>query len=116
VHIGGTQAFLGVAQWLTEEMGEAQGCVAGDGAPSIQDLGHAVGRNIEPPRKRRGAHAQFPQFFRQMFARVTSGKCPPASMNGCRFHPQRTQLSSKSRSPPIAAAQKLPAILFQTCH
>src|ERR1019366_5480638 len=47
VHIGGTQALLGVAQWLTEEVGEAQGCVAGDGAPSIQDLGHAVGRNIE---------------------------------------------------------------------
>jgi len=29
-----------------EEVGEAQGCVASDGAPSVQDLSHAIGGNI----------------------------------------------------------------------
>jgi hypothetical protein len=55
-------------------VGEAQGGVSSDGAPSIQDLGNAVGRNIELPRQLRGAHAQFLQFFGQMLARVNSVK------------------------------------------
>src|SRR5450759_5862710 len=71
-----------------EEVGEAQGCVASDGAPSIQDLGHAVGWNIELPRKLRGAHAKFLQFFGQMFARVNSGKCHDVSPNGNQQSPR----------------------------
>jgi hypothetical protein len=47
-----------------EEMGQAQGRVAGDGAPSIQDFGDAIGGNIQLPRQFRGAHAQLFQLFR----------------------------------------------------
>jgi hypothetical protein len=63
-------------------VGKAQGCVASDGAPSIQDLSHTVSRNIELPRKLRGAHAQFLQFFGQMFARMNRRKCHDVSPNG----------------------------------
>jgi hypothetical protein len=34
-----------------KEMGQAQGRVAGDGAPPIQDFGNAIGRNIQLPRQ-----------------------------------------------------------------
>ena len=47
-----------------KEMGQAQGRIAGDGAPSIQDFGDAVGRNIQLPRQFCGAHAQLFQLFR----------------------------------------------------
>jgi hypothetical protein len=40
-----------------------------------------AGRNLELPRKFRGAHAQFFQFCGQMFARVNSGKGHDVSPN-----------------------------------
>jgi len=50
-----------------EEMGETQGRVASDGAPSVEDFGDAVGGNIQLPRQLRSAHAQLFQLFPQMF-------------------------------------------------
>jgi hypothetical protein len=51
-----------------EEMGKAQGCIAGDGPPSIQDFGDSVGRDIQLPRKFGGAHAERFEFFRKMLS------------------------------------------------
>src|SRR5271165_1864146 len=63
-------------------MGKAQGRVAGDGSPSIQDFGDAVGRNIQLPRQFGGAHAQLLQLLRQMFTRVNWNYCHDVSPNG----------------------------------
>src|SRR5271157_6465026 len=51
-----------------EEMCQAQGGVAGDGAVSVEDFGNAVGRNVEPARQLGGAHLQLAQFLGQVFA------------------------------------------------
>jgi len=64
-----------------KEMGKPQGRVAGDGAPSIQDFGNAIGGNIQLPRQFGGAHAQLLQLFRQMFTWVNWNYCHVTSPN-----------------------------------
>jgi hypothetical protein len=51
-----------------EEMSQPQGGVAGNGAASVEDLGNAVGRNVEPARQLGGAQIQLEQFFGEVQA------------------------------------------------
>ena len=55
-----------------EEMGKAQGRIAGDGALAVENPGDAVGRHLKLARERSGAHIKFFQFFGQVFAWVDS--------------------------------------------
>ena len=52
----------------TKEMSETQSRVPGDGAPSVQDLGDAVGRDLELPRQLRRTHFKFAELFSEVFA------------------------------------------------
>ena len=52
----------------TEEMGEAQGRVAGDGASAVHYLGNVIGGNLEPASQFRGAHLELVKFFGQVLA------------------------------------------------
>ena len=81
-----------------KEMGQAQGRVAGDGAPSIQDFSDAVSRNLQLPRQFGGAHAQLLQLFRQMFTRVNWNYCHCISPNGNR---QSRHSTGRGRPPSI---------------
>src|SRR5271166_1276741 len=81
-----------------KEMGEAQGRVAGDGAPSIQALGDAVGGNIQLPRQFGGAHAQLFQLFRQLFTRVNCNYCHGVSPSKKQV-PQSRSVASLPRAP-----------------
>src|ERR1019366_3537872 len=58
-----------------EEMGQTQGSVSRDGALPVQNAGDAVGRHIQLARQFGGAHAEFSQFFGQVFARMYRGHC-----------------------------------------
>ena len=53
-----------------EEVGQAQGGVAGDGAPAVEDSGYAVGWNLDVPGKRGGAHVELFQLLGKVFAGV----------------------------------------------
>src|ERR1035438_4914299 len=53
-----------------EEVSQAQGGVSGDAALPVQNAGDAVGRHIQLARQFCGAHAEFFQFFGQVFARI----------------------------------------------
>src|SRR5258707_12525168 len=58
-----------------EEMGKAQSGVAGDGPLSLQNRRNAVRRHVELPRELGGAHAEFVDFFFQVFAGVYRCLC-----------------------------------------
>jgi len=46
-----------------KEVGKAQRRVAGDGSPSVEDFGDAIGRNIQSTRQFSGGHSQLAQLF-----------------------------------------------------
>lgn len=58
-----------------EEMGEAQGGIAGDAAGAVEDLRDAVGGHAELAGEFGGAHVERLQFFGQMFAGMDCGEC-----------------------------------------
>lgn len=55
-----------------EEMGEAQGGVAGDGTRAIQDLRDAIGGHAELSRQFGGAHLERVEFFGEVFSWMDS--------------------------------------------
>ena len=59
-----------------KKMGQAQCVVAGDGPPPIQDVGEAVGRNIELSSQFGRAHPQLFQLFGLIVPRGKS-QCLP---------------------------------------
>ena len=61
-------------------MCEAQGRVAGDDPPSVENCGNAVGGDADLSGQRSRAHAGFGEFFHQMFAWMNSphGQDPPS--------------------------------------
>jgi len=96
--------FLGEAQVIeileiepklrtcAEEMSEAQGGVAGDGACAMQNLRDAIGGHRDVSRKFRRAHVECLQLFGQVFAR----------MNGRDWHgnsPNDSQQSPRAMVP-----------------
>lgn len=58
-----------------EEVGKPQSGIPGNGASAMQDLGDAVGRNLEPPRQFGSAHPQFSHLCGQVFARMNRHHC-----------------------------------------
>lgn len=58
-----------------EEVGEAEGGVAGDGTGAIQDLGDAVGGDFEFAGEFGGAHAEGGEFFGQVLAGMNWSRC-----------------------------------------
>jgi len=56
----------------TEKMGEAESCIASDGAGPVQNLRHAIGRHVHFARQFRRAQVERLQFFSQVFSRMDS--------------------------------------------
>src|SRR5258707_1150255 len=74
----------------TEEMGETQSGIAGDGASTVQDLRDAIGRHIHLARQFRRAQAKGFQFFSQVFTRMDSGDSHNSSPSDNRQSPRWT--------------------------
>jgi hypothetical protein len=81
----------------TEQMGESKGRITRNGSLAVQDPHDTIGRDIEPPCELGSAHAQFFEFFSQMFARVNCMDSHNVSRNGSqRCRPSMDRLPNRA--------------------